>query len=78
MFSFQDYRKIVSIIKSTGRDMGYREAMGKDRFVIMRRKGKEVILISVYHACKLDVFPQDILGGAMHGKGVHLKAEHLA
>lgn len=36
MFSFQDYRKMISIIKSTGRYMGYKEALGRDKFVIMR------------------------------------------
>ena len=36
MFSFQDYRNIISIIKSTGRYMGYKEALGRDKFIIMR------------------------------------------
>ncbi|MDO4294395.1 MAG: hypothetical protein Q4C65_14375 [Eubacteriales bacterium] len=36
MFSYEDYKEIVRIIQSTGRQMGYREAIGKDRFVIMR------------------------------------------
>ncbi|MDE5680551.1 MAG: hypothetical protein K2I01_09035, partial [Lachnospiraceae bacterium] len=36
MFSFQDYRKIIGIVKSTGRYMGYKEALGRDKFVIMR------------------------------------------
>lgn len=36
MFSFEDYRKILSIIKSSGRYAGYKEALGKDKFIIMR------------------------------------------
>lgn len=36
MFSFEDYRKIINIIKSTGRYMGYKEALGSDKFILMR------------------------------------------
>lgn len=36
MFSFEDYRKIIDIIKSTGRYMGYKEALGSDKFILMR------------------------------------------
>ncbi len=36
MFSFEDYRKIIDIIKSTGRHMGYKEALGSDKFILMR------------------------------------------
>ena len=36
MFSYDDYREIISIIKSTGRHCSYAEALGKDNFVIMR------------------------------------------
>lgn len=36
MFSFEDYRKILRIIKSTGRQAGYKEAIARDKFIIMR------------------------------------------
>lgn len=36
MFSYDDYREIIRIIKSTGRQCSYAEALGKDNFVIMR------------------------------------------
>lgn len=36
MFSYDDYREIIRIIKSTGRQCGYREALTRDRFLIMR------------------------------------------
>jgi len=36
MFSFDDYREIIRIVKSTGNACGYDEALGKDKFVIMR------------------------------------------
>lgn len=36
MFSFDDYREMIRIIKSTGRQCGYAEALGRDSFVIMR------------------------------------------
>ncbi|MCM1086921.1 MAG: hypothetical protein NC419_02115 [Muribaculaceae bacterium] len=36
MFSFEDYKEIIRIIKSTGRYAHYREALGKDKFIIMR------------------------------------------
>lgn len=36
MFSFEDYRKILKIIKSTGRQAGYKEALGREQFIIMR------------------------------------------
>ncbi|MCR4788936.1 MAG: hypothetical protein K5888_10125 [Lachnospiraceae bacterium] len=37
MFSFDDYREIIRIIKSTGRGCNsYREALGKDDFILMR------------------------------------------
>lgn len=36
MFSFDDYREIISYIQESGRGMTYREALGKDEFVIMR------------------------------------------
>lgn len=36
MFSYDDYREIIRIIKSTGLQAGYREAIARDRFVIMR------------------------------------------
>ena len=36
MFSFDDYRKIIRIIQSTGSQAGYKEALNKDRFIIMR------------------------------------------
>lgn len=36
MFSFEDYREILRIIKSTGLQAGYKEALGRDRFIIMR------------------------------------------
>lgn len=36
MFSYNDYREIIRIIQATGRHCGYREALGRDRFIIMR------------------------------------------
>lgn len=36
MFSFDDYRKIIRIIQSTGLQAGYKEALTRDRFIIMR------------------------------------------
>ena len=36
MFSYEDYRKIIKIIQSTGRQAGYKEAVNRDQFIIMR------------------------------------------
>ena len=36
MFSYNDYREIVRIIQSTGRQASYKEALTKDSFIIMR------------------------------------------
>lgn len=36
MFSYEDYRKILEIIKGTGLQANYKEAVNRDRFVIMR------------------------------------------
>jgi len=36
MFSFDDYREIISAIKESGNACNYEEALHKDRFVIMR------------------------------------------
>ena len=36
MFSFEDYREIIRIIKATGRHANYADALGKDGFIIMR------------------------------------------
>lgn len=36
MFSYEDYREIIRIIQSTGRQANYAEALGKDSFIIMR------------------------------------------
>ena len=36
MFSFDDYREIIRIIQATGRQCSYAEALGRDRFIIMR------------------------------------------
>lgn len=36
MFSFDDYKEILRIIKSTGRACGYAEALHRDKFIIMR------------------------------------------
>lgn len=36
MFSYDDYREILSIIQSTGCQCGYKEAVNKERFIIMR------------------------------------------
>ena len=36
MFSFDDYREILRIIKSTGRYTNYKDALNKDRFILMR------------------------------------------
>lgn len=36
MFSYDDYRQIIRLVQETGCAMGYEEAMGKERFAIMR------------------------------------------
>lgn len=36
MFSFDDYREILRIIQSTGLQAGYKEALKRDKFIIMR------------------------------------------
>ena len=36
MFSYNDYREIIRIIQSTGRQASYREAKMRDSFIIMR------------------------------------------
>ena len=36
MFSFADYREIINIIKESGRQATYQEALTRDEFVIMR------------------------------------------
>lgn len=36
MFSYDDYKEIVRIVKSTGNACGYKDALTKDKFVIMR------------------------------------------
>ena len=36
MFSFEDYREIIRIIQSTGRHVNYADALGRDKFIIMR------------------------------------------
>lgn len=36
MFSFDDYREIIRIIKATGRQTGYKEALQRDSFILMR------------------------------------------
>ena len=36
MFSYDDYREIIRIIQATGRHCGYAEALGREKFVIMR------------------------------------------
>lgn len=36
MFSFDDYREIIRIIKSTGRQTGYKEALKRESFILMR------------------------------------------
>lgn len=36
MFSFEDYRKILSIIKETGLQANYKEAVNREKFIIMR------------------------------------------
>ncbi len=36
MFSYDDYKEILRIIKSTGRHCNYRDALKNDKFVIMR------------------------------------------
>lgn len=36
MFSFQDYREMIRMIQSTGLQAGYKEALGRDKFIIMR------------------------------------------
>lgn len=36
MFSFEDYREILRIVKGTGLQASYKEALERDRFIIMR------------------------------------------
>jgi len=36
MFSFDDYKEIIRIVKSTGNACGYKDAINRDKFVIMR------------------------------------------
>ena len=36
MFSFDDYREIIRVIKESGRYATYEEALNKDEFIIMR------------------------------------------
>lgn len=36
MFSFEDYRRIIRLIQNTGLQCSYRQALGRDRFIIMR------------------------------------------
>ena len=36
MFSFDDYRKIIALIKESGRGCTYREALERDDFILMR------------------------------------------
>lgn len=36
MFSFADYKEMIRIIKATGRQTDYHEALRKDRFILMR------------------------------------------
>ncbi|MBO5166208.1 MAG: hypothetical protein IJ405_09510 [Lachnospiraceae bacterium] len=36
MFSFEDYKEIIRIIKSTGRYANYKEALNRDKFILMR------------------------------------------
>ena len=36
MFSYEDYRQIIRIIQSTGRYAHYADALGKEKFIIMR------------------------------------------
>ena len=36
MFSFDDYREIIRLIKKTGLSATYKEALGRDAFIIMR------------------------------------------
>lgn len=36
MFSFDDYKEIIRIIKSTGRYANYKQALNRDKFILMR------------------------------------------
>lgn len=36
MFSYEDYRNIIQIVKETGLQAGYKDALQRDRFIIMR------------------------------------------
>lgn len=36
MFSFEDYKEIIRIIKSTDRYTNYKEALNRDKFILMR------------------------------------------
>lgn len=36
MFSFDDYKEIIRIIKATGRQVDYKDALNREQFIIMR------------------------------------------
>ena len=53
MFSYEDYRKIIEIIKSTGLQAGYKEAINKDKFILMRHD-VEYSVERAYHLSKVE------------------------
>ena len=53
MFSYEDYRKIIEIIKSTGLQAGYKEAINRDKFILMRHD-VEYSVERAYHLSKVE------------------------
>ena len=53
MFSYEDYRTIINIIKSTGLQANYREAVKRDKFIIMRHD-VEYIVERAYNLSKVE------------------------
>ena len=42
MFSYDDYKEIIRIIKSTKRQANYKDALYRDNFIIMRHDVESV------------------------------------
>jgi len=54
MFSFDDYKEIIRLIKATGAHANYKDAINKDKFVIMRHD-VEYSVDRAYDLSKLEV-----------------------
>ena len=62
MFSYKEYKEIIQIIKESGRMANFKQARGKDQFIIMRHD----VEFSVDRAFA------SFQAGAFHGLHVHL------